>query len=172
LWGESLGKPKGDGAVGSQPVRAIGSTDQHSLLQLFMEGPRDKTLTFVTVGGPRPAMPVPDLSALDPDFAEFAHHDAAEVFDALRCGTMAGLVEAGRPVAHLHVPVLDEAAVGALFAHFEIETALAGYLLGIDPFDQPGVEAGKKFAHGLLGRPGMEAHGAAARRILGTEDAR
>jgi glucose-6-phosphate isomerase len=71
-------------------------------------------------------------------------------------------------VAHLHVPVLDEAAVGALFAHFEIETALGGYLLGIDPFDQPGVEGGKKFAHGILGRPGMEAFGDAARRILGT----
>ena len=57
--------------------------------------------------------------------------------------------------------------VGALFAHFMVETALAGYLLGIDPFDQPGVEAGKKFAHGLLGRPGMESFGDQARRVLG-----
>lgn len=166
LWGESLGKPRGDGAVGQTPVRAIGSTDQHSLLQLFMEGPRDKSLTIVTVGG-APAMPVPDLSDLDADLAEFAGKDVSAVFDALRAGTTVGLVEAGRPVLGLHVPALDEAAVGALFAHFMVETALAGYLLGIDPFDQPGVEAGKKFAHGLLGRPGMEAHGDQARRVLG-----
>lgn len=171
LWGESLGKPRGDGALGQQPVRAIGSTDQHSLLQLFMEGAPDKHLTFLTVGGPRPSLKVPDLSDLDPDLKEFAGLDVFEVFEALRAGTMAGLIEAGRPVARIHVPTLDEEALGALFAHFEVETALAGHLLGIDPFDQPGVEAGKRFAHGLLGRPGMEDWGRRARAILGEEEA-
>jgi glucose-6-phosphate isomerase len=171
LWGESLGKPRGDGTLGQQPVRAIGSTDQHSLLQLFMEGSPDKHLTFLTVGGPRPSLVVPDLSDLDPDLKEFAGHEVFEVFEALRAGTMAGLVEAGRPVDRIHVPTLDEEALGALFAHFEVETALAGYLLGIDPFDQPGVEAGKRFAHGLLGRPGMEDWGRRARAILGEEGA-
>jgi glucose-6-phosphate isomerase len=166
LWAESLGKPRDGGAVGQTPVRAIGSTDQHSLLQLFMEGPADKHVTFLTVGG-APALRVPDLSDLDPELAEFAGKDLGEVFDALRSGTMAGLIQAGRPVSWIHVPVLDETAVGALFTHFEVETAVAGHLLGIDPFDQPGVEAGKKFAHGLLGRPGMEGFAAEARRLLG-----
>jgi glucose-6-phosphate isomerase len=169
LWGESLGKARGDVPVGQTPLRAIGSTDQHSLLQLFMEGPRDKSLTIATVGG-APALPVPDLSDLDGDLAEFAGKDVSAVFDALRAGTTVGLVEAARPVLGLHVPTLDEAAVGALFAHFMVETALAGYLLGIDPFDQPGVEAGKKFAHGILGRPGMEAYGDQARRVLGAPE--
>jgi len=171
LWGESLGKPRSGGALGQQPVRAIGSTDQHSLLQLFMEGTADKHLTFLTVGGPRPPLTVPDLSDLDPDLKEFAGHEVFEVFEALRAGTMAGLLEAGRPVARIHVPLLDEEALGALFAHFEVETALTGYLLGIDPFDQPGVEAGKRFAHGLLGRPGMEDWGRRARGLLGEEEA-
>jgi glucose-6-phosphate isomerase len=166
LWAESLGKPRGDGAVGQTPLRAIGSTDQHSLLQLFMEGPRDKSITLLTVGGPAPALPVPDLSDLEPDLAEFAGKDVADVFGALRAGTTVGLIEAGRPVLGLDVPRLDAAALGALFQHFEIETALAGYLLGIDPFDQPGVEIGKKYAHGLLGRPGMESYREHATRIL------
>jgi glucose-6-phosphate isomerase len=165
LWAESLGKRRGDGAVGQTPLRAIGSTDQHSLLQLFMEGPPDKCFTFVTVGG-APRLAVPDLSALDPEMAEFAGRDLGDVFDALRQGTMAGLVQAGRPLVRIHVPRLDEEAVGALLAHFEVETAVAGYLLGVDPFDQPGVEAGKRFAHGILGRPGMEAFRDEAARLL------
>lgn len=170
LWAESLGKVRGDGtAVGQAPIRAIGSTDQHSLLQLAMQGPACLCLTFLTVGGPWPSLRVPDAGALDPDLCEFAGRDVADVFEALRMGTMAALVQAGRPLIHLHVPRLDEAAVGALFAHFEVETALAGFLLGVNPFDQPGVEAGKRFAHGLLGREGHERDGREARALLAPE---
>ncbi|MBM4396250.1 MAG: glucose-6-phosphate isomerase [Deltaproteobacteria bacterium] len=163
LWAESLGKA----GAGQTPVRAIGSTDQHSLLQLFMEGPADKCFTFVTVDGPAPELPLPDLSALDPDLAEFAGLPLGRVFDALRMGTMTALAKSGRPVMRIRVPRLDEAAVGALFAHFEVETAVAGYLRGIDPFDQPGVEAGKRYAHGVLGKPGMEGYRDEAFAVLG-----
>jgi glucose-6-phosphate isomerase len=166
LWAESLGKRGPGGPVGQTPVPAIGSTDQHSLLQLFMEGPPDKCLTFLTVGGPLPDLVVPDAAGLDPDLGEFTGRPVAEVFDALRKGTLAGLAEAGRPVVSIHVPELDEFAVGTLFQHFELETALTGYLLGIDPFDQPGVEAGKRFAHGILGKPGMEGFRDQAMKVL------
>ncbi len=170
LWAESLGKARKDsGAVGQAPLRAVGSTDQHSLLQLAMEGPANQCLTFLSAGGPWPSLRVPEWSATDPDLREFAGRDVLEVFDALRAGTMAALARAGRPLLHLHVPHLDEAAIGALFAHFEVETALVGYLLGIDPFDQPGVEAGKRFAHGLLGREGFAEYGTEAREWLGFE---
>lgn len=166
LWAESLGKEGMQGRVGQTPLRALGSTDQHSLLQLFMEGPREHCLTFLTVGGPWPAMPVPDLSSLEAALGEFAGKDLREVFEALGQGTMAALVQEGRPIIDLNVPRLDEESVGALFAHFEVETALAGYLLDINPFDQPGVETGKLFAHGLLGRPGMEDYRRQARKLL------
>ncbi len=170
LWAESLGKVRADGvAVGQAPIRAIGSTDQHSLLQLAMQGPANLCLTFLTAGGPWPSLRVPDAGALDPEMREFAGRDVGEVFEALRMGTMAALVRAGRPLLHLHVPRLDEAAVGALFAHFEVETALAGFLLGVHPFDQPGVEEGKRFAHGLLGREGHERDGREARALLESE---
>lgn len=169
LWAESLGKPGHLAPVGQTPVRAIGSTDQHSLLQLFMEGPLDKAYTMLTVGAPMPAITVPDFTNLDPALGEFAGKPVFDVFDALRSGTMAALIQAGRPVAHLHIPKLDDAAVGAMFAHFELETALSGYLMGIDPFDQPGVEAGKRFAHGVLGRLDMAAYRDEAARLLSGE---
>ncbi|HHW96522.1 MAG TPA: glucose-6-phosphate isomerase [Myxococcota bacterium] len=166
LWGESLGKPGKDGPVGQTPLRAIGSTDQHSLLQLFMEGPKDKIITFVTTKDV-PVVKVPDMSFLHADLAEFANKNVDEVFDALRMGTTVGLFDADRPVFELQIDKLDEATVGALFTHFMIETALAGYILQINPFDQPGVEAGKKFAHGILGRPGMESFKARVDQVLG-----
>jgi len=170
LWAESLGKRTNGRAVGQTPVRAIGSTDQHSLLQLFMEGPEDHCLTFLSIGGPWPKVPVPDMGVLSPSLSEFGGKDINEVFDALRQGTMAALVSRKRPIATIHVPHLDERSIGALFAHFEIETALAGYLLGIDPFDQPGVETGKRFAHGIMGKQGMDEYRVQAQSLLSQEE--
>lgn len=169
LWAESLGKVGPDAkGIGQAPLRAIGSTDQHSLLQLAMQGPANLCLTFLTVDGPWPVLRVPDQSAVEEGLQDLAGREVLEVFDALRMGTMAALAQAGRPILHLHVPYLDEAALGALFAHFEVETALTGYLLGINPFDQPGVEAGKRFAQGLLGRKGFEGYAVEARKWLET----
>lgn len=167
LWAESLGKRGPSGGVGQTPVGAIGSTDQHSLLQLFMEGPEDKAYTFLGIGGPWPDIEVPDMSSLDPDLGEFANKTVADILDVLRKATMAALLEARQEIAYIHVPHLDARALGALFMHFEIETALTGYMWGVNPFDQPGVEAGKRFAHGLLGRPGFEDALALAKAILG-----
>jgi glucose-6-phosphate isomerase len=131
-----------------------------------MEGPKDKIITFVTTKDV-PVVKVPDMSFLHADLAEFANKNVDEVFDALRMGTTVGLFDADRPVFELQIDKLDEATVGALFTHFMIETALAGYILQINPFDQPGVEAGKKFAHGILGRPGMESFKARVDQVLG-----
>ncbi|NOZ01567.1 MAG: glucose-6-phosphate isomerase [Deltaproteobacteria bacterium] len=167
LWAESLGKVGESGRVGQTPLRAVGSTDQHSLLQLFMEGPREHCLTFLRVGGPWPHLEVPDMTALAPALGEFAGKDLKDVLDALGKGTMAALLEEQLPLVDMQVPDLDEESLGALFMHFEVETALIGYVLGIDPFDQPGVETGKLFAHGLMGRTGSEDYGRQAMRLLG-----
>lgn len=165
LWAESLGKKRKDGArVGQAPIRAIGTTDQHSLLQLAMDGPDNLCLTFLTFGGPWPDIKVPFWKKHIAELEAFEGRRVLDIFDALRQGTMAALVS--RPLLHLHVPHVDEESLGALFMHFEVETALTGYLLGVNPFDQPGVEAGKRFAFGILGRPGFEEYGETAKAFL------
>lgn len=166
LWAESLGK----NGKGQSPIGAIGSTDQHSLFQLFMDGPQDKCYTFLTLGNSRPDLTVPSDPLLDEAILEFSGKSVWECFDALRMGTMAALLQKGAPVVRIHIPSLDPTALGALFAHFELETALSGFLIGVNPFDQPGVEAGKAFAHGILGRADKAELGLVAKKLLGEEE--
>jgi glucose-6-phosphate isomerase len=155
LWAESLGKNEG---VGPTPVRAVGATDQHSMLQLLMEGPQDKLVTFVSVADRGPALPLPAAWTEHPELAYLGGKTMAELIDAERRGTAGALAEAGRPSLTLTLPRVDAAAVGELLFLWEAATAFAGALYGVDPFDQPGVEASKKITQGLLGRKGAEGH--------------
>src|SRR5690606_5534468 len=142
LWAESLGK----GGKGSAPVAALGPVDQHSQLQLWLDGPRDKLFTVVTVGveGTGPVM--------DPILAEiagelpFANKAVGDLVAAQGHATADALTKNGRPVRTMHVERLDERALGALLMHFMLETIIAAHLLGVDPFDQPAVEQGKVLA--------------------------
>ncbi len=139
LWAESLGK----GGEGTTPISALGPLDQHSQLQLFMEGPHDHYLTIIrapTEGiGPK----------IDPELARIAGADmlsgyaVGDIVSAQSHALPEALAQAGRPVRTIDIAKLDEKAIGALVMHFMIETILAGRLLGIDPFDQPGVELAK-----------------------------
>ena len=86
--------------------------------------------------------------------------------DTEKRGTTAALVAAGRPVVELALPRVDAHALGEVVMLFEAATALAGLLRGIDPFDQPGVEIGKDYAYGLLGRAGYESEAASVAAIL------
>jgi len=139
LWAESLGK---DG-TGLTPLRALGTADHHSQLQLYLAGPRDKMFTLVMPGtagqGPR----------MDSELAAAAGAEAlagrrlGDLLDASARATAETLVRAGRPVRRIEVPTLDEAALGALMMHFMLETVIAADLLGVNAFDQPAVEAGK-----------------------------
>ena len=146
LWAESLGK---DGK-GSQPVAAIGPVDQHSQLQLYLGGPNDKLFTVLTtdVAGEGPE--------LDADLAEragepgFAGKRIGDLVAAQGRATADTLARNGRPTRRLHVPRLDERAMGELLMHFMLETILTGYALGVDPFDQPAVEEGKVLAKRYL----------------------
>jgi glucose-6-phosphate isomerase len=155
LWAESLGKSEG---VGPTPFRAVGATDQHSSIQLMMEGPKDKVVTFVRVATPRVDVPiaVPDSYREHPEIAYLDGHTMAELLAAEEQATEAALRRAGRPTLSLTLPRLDARAMGELLMFFELATAYAGGLYGVNPFDQPGVEAGKRYAQGLLGRPGFE----------------
>jgi glucose-6-phosphate isomerase len=155
LWAESLGK-RAD--VGPTPFRAVGATDQHSSMQLMMEGPHDKVVTFVRVAQPRAdvSLTVPDAYRVYPEIAYLDGHTMGELIEAERRATEAALRKVGRPTIAIHLPRLDARAMGELLMFLELATAYAGGLYGVNAFDQPGVEAGKRYAQGLLGRPGYE----------------
>jgi len=146
LWAESLGK---DGK-GTTPIAALGPVDQHSQLQLYIAGPRDKLFTILTVGsagrGPR----------IDAALAERAHEPGlggktvGDLVAAQGRATAETLAKNGCPVRTIHLDKLDEAALGELLMHFMLETIIAAHLLGVDPFDQPAVEEGKVLAKKYL----------------------
>jgi glucose-6-phosphate isomerase len=144
--------------VGPTPFRAVGATDQHSSLQLMMEGPHDKVVTFVRVVRPRAdlSISVPEGYRAHAEVAYLDRHTMGELIDAERRSTDAALRRAGRPTATLTLPRLDARALGELLMLLELATAYAGGLYGVNAFDQPGVEASKRTTQGLLGRPGYE----------------
>lgn len=143
IWAESLGK-EGEGQT---PVRAVGATDQHSLLQLLVDGPSDKLVTFVD----------PGESVRDRDFIVEGHDGyldgvaLEELRDAELDATEASLVRNGVPNARVELEGVTPEEVGELLYTYEVATVVAGRLAGVNPFDQPGVEWGKRAARGSLG---------------------
>jgi glucose-6-phosphate isomerase len=164
LWAESLGKKRDTRGrvvhVGPTPLAAVGPTDQHSQAQLYAEGPDDKVFTFLALGKFGRDLAVPAPFADSPAFAPLRGRGFAELMQAEREGTEIALAQAGRPWCRIELCKLDAFHVGAYFLFLEVATALAGDLLGVDPYDQPGVEAGKRNALALMGAEGYEALGA------------
>ena len=153
LWAESLGKA----GTGPTPLPAVGATDQHSQVQLFMEGPLDKVLIFIAVEQIGDPITIP---AGHPEIVELGYlggHSLGELLDAERRATAEALRQGGRPSITLELERVDARALGALFMLFQIATVYAGALYGVDPLDQPGVELGKQLTYGLLGREGFQA---------------
>ena len=146
LWAESLGK---DGK-GTTPIGALGPVDQHSQLQLYIAGPRDKLFTVVTgtPAGKGPRMTA-ELSKLggEPDFTG---KTIGDLVSAQGRATAETLAKNGCPVRTIHLPQVDERHLGELLMHFMLETIAAAHLLGVDPFDQPAVEEGKVLAKKYL----------------------
>ena len=159
LWAESLGKKKSltgkEVNTGITPVKALGVTDQHSQTQLYMEGPHDKVIIFLAVAGHSGSVKIP---ALYPDLADLHYlggHTLQELFTAERLATEYALLQASRPSLTIELPEVNPFTLGQLFFLLEVQTAFAGGLYNIDPFDQPGVELGKKYTYGLMGRQGF-----------------
>ena len=146
LWAESLGK---DGK-GTTPIGALGPVDQHSQLQLFIAGPRDKLFTVIATesAGKGPRMDK-ELSALAGE-PGFAGKTIGDLVAAQGRATADTLAKNGCPVRTIHLPRLDEESLGALMMHFMLETIIAAHLLGVDAFDQPAVEEGKVLAKKYL----------------------
>ncbi len=166
LWAESLGKRldrRGQPVyTGPTPVGAVGATDQHSQVQLFMEGPFDKALTFIVVDDLGVDVPIPARAGLPDDLAYLPGHSLGELLRAEYAATAAALARMGRMSLTLRLPDLSAASVGELLMFFQVATGYAGVWYGIDPFDQPGVELGKRLTYAALGRPGYEAEPASA----------
>jgi glucose-6-phosphate isomerase len=161
LWAESLGKQRDldgkDVFVGPTPVKALGATDQHSQVQLYMEGPFDKTIAFLAVAERERDVAIPRLYQDVNALGYLGGRTLGELLDAERMATAAALAERGRMNMTLTIPRLDEHSLGQLMMMLEIATVYAGALYHVDPLDQPGVELGKRLTYGLMGRPGSDA---------------
>jgi len=139
LWAESLGK---DGQ-GTTPIYATGPVDQHSQLQLWLDGPADKV--FTVLGGPNDvdSAGIDRALADDPRLGYLQGRSMGDLMDASRRATAETLAKNGRPVRRIEMTRIDEGSMGALMMHFMLETILAADLMGVDPFNQPAVEQGK-----------------------------
>lgn len=151
LWAESLGKKRGYKRVGLTPVGLVGSKDQHSFLQLIMEGVKDKTVTFITIKDHGNSITVPNLKLNFLDECDFVNSKSiAEVFNAQAHSTMQALASEMISIDELVIDRLDEWHCGWLIYYYELLTSATGLMLGINTYDQPGVEAGKRILKKLL----------------------
>lgn len=148
LWAESLGK----GGHGTTPIDALGTVDQHSQLQLYLDGPDDKLFTFVlgehAGRGPVARSALAGKASVDLDY--LMNRTMGDLLGASQRATVDTLIARGRPVRVIGFETLNEEVMGALMMHFILETVIAAHLLGVDPFGQPAVEDGKVLARRYL----------------------
>ncbi|MCI8475592.1 MAG: glucose-6-phosphate isomerase [Clostridia bacterium] len=161
LWAESLGKAVDYTGktvnAGTTPVKSLGVTDQHSQVQLYIEGPYDKVITFISVGKYACEMPIAHGCEDIPDVGFLGGHTMEELIQAENKATAYALMRAGRMNYTLNMPEVNAFTLGQLMFLLEMQTAYTGAMLNINTFNQPGVENGKKATFALLGKKGYEA---------------
>ncbi len=150
LWAESLGK----NGLGSMPLPAVGVTDQHSLQQMFLDGPRNKGCIFISGGSlPQgPALP-PNLA---PQWNFLNGRNLHDLLVAETLGTRLALSECEIPLLDVRLGVANENTAGRLMTLLGLATIFTGWLMDINPLDQPAVELGKRLANASLGASGLE----------------
>ncbi len=170
LWAESLGKERKVGAkkvgVGSTPVRSLGVTDQHSQLQLYQDGPRDKLIIFVRAKKFADRAGIPGGFPGIEGVSYLSGHSLEELLLDEQQATEMALSRAGRPNIRIDLPKVDAYSIGQFLYLWEWVTAFTGGLLKVNPFDQPGVDLSKKYAKALLGTKGSEAMAGEVRRFF------
>lgn len=175
LWAESLGKRVDrEGAVvnvGQTPVKALGATDQHSQIQLYMEGPCDKMVTFMGVREYGRDVTIPSPPVSDDAFDYLSGRTMNDLIEAEMKATALALAREGRPNMSIELSRVTPYTIGMLLYMFEMQTAFAAELLGIDAFDQPGVEQGKKLTYAMMGRSGYDELRKEIERMEGRESA-
>ncbi|MBI4138866.1 glucose-6-phosphate isomerase [Candidatus Uhrbacteria bacterium] len=154
LWAESLGKKtdrRGNVVhVGPTPVAALGVTDQHSQLQLYVEGPNDKIITCIEVGTFDDDAALPDSVSDIPSLAYLKGKTLQDLIHAERKATVTALARNKRPNGTVHLPNITAETMGELIVFFELATAMMGELLNINAYHQPGVEEGKRLTKQYL----------------------
>ncbi|MDX2130486.1 MAG: glucose-6-phosphate isomerase [Planctomycetota bacterium] len=178
LWAESLGKEKDLSGqtvyAGFTPIKALGATDQHSQIQLYREGPNDKVIGLVEVAHFTPPASgvtrdgdVPIPAGLGVEALRYLEGASlGRLLNAEKRATEYALVESQRPNYTIRMPKVDAYHVGEFVMLWQIATAYAGLLLGVDAYDQPAVETGKVATFGLMGRDGYAEHQARVRDTL------
>ncbi|MHB1315448.1 MAG: glucose-6-phosphate isomerase [Christensenellales bacterium] len=160
IWAESLGKQydvSGNEVFSGQtPVKALGVTDQHSQMQLYTEGPFDKTVTLLGVENYRNHVDIPHGFEDIPDVAFLGGHSLNELIRSEQFASEYALTKAGRMNCTITLETINAHTIGQLLYYFEVQTAFTGQLLGIDAFNQPGVEEGKNATYALLGKRGFD----------------
>ena len=146
LWGESIGKQK----KGSTPINAIGTVDQHSQLQLYLDGPRDKFITFVSSNDIKNDMTLDCKISKNLNYKPLHKKKMSQLLSSEETATFETLKKNKIPIRILKISSLNEYDIGNLLMHFFLETIYTCYLLKVNPFDQPAVEEGKKLAIKIL----------------------
>lgn len=154
LWGESLGKVDVEGKnVGLTPVGLIGSTDQHSFLQLLIEGPHDKTVTFIKIDDFENELKIPDISLKHIEKTDFVNKSSFNRLINAQCdATAKSLIQSDVAVDTIELDKISEENVGALIIYYELLTSLIGAMLHINTYNQPGVELGKTILYEKFGK--------------------
>lgn len=150
LWAESLGK----NGSGSTPIRAMGTRDQHSQMQLYLDGPRDKMFTLMTLDVQGQGRLISNALVKEAELAYLQRRRMGDLLEAEQHATAETLVNNGCPTRLFKMDHLDEEVMGALMMHFMLETIIAAGLLGVNAFDQPAVEQGKVLARTFLSEMG------------------
>ncbi|MDD5341639.1 MAG: glucose-6-phosphate isomerase [Patescibacteria group bacterium] len=160
LMAESVGKKK----LGITPIASLGPSDQHSQIQLYMDGPHDKVITFVRVEKIRFDLQIPKYK--NSEISYLGGHGLNSVLKIEHLATSVSLMENKRPNGTIILPELNEFYLGQLFFFFEMAVVYLGEFFNINVFDQPGVEQSKKYMYGLLGRKGFEKEAREIRRYI------
>ena len=153
LWGESLGKVDKDGnRVGLTPIGIIGSVDQHSFLQLIVEGPKDKNITFLNIDDFKNSLEIPDISLHGIEQTNFINNISFNTLINEQCkATMQSVKQSGISTDTITLDVISEKNIGAMIIYYELLTSLVGKMLHINTYNQPGVELGKQILYKNLG---------------------
>ncbi len=160
LWAESLGKRHNrlgkDVFRGPTPIKSLGATDQHSQVQLYIEGPFDKTITFLCVDEMGEDVTIPKEYDNIDALSYLGGHTLEELLDTERIALARAFADEGRMNMTLELPRLNAHFIGELFMHLEIATAYAGVLYDVNAYDQPGVEHGKNITYAMMGKKGFD----------------
>ncbi len=157
LWAESLGKINADGvSVGQTPVKALGVTDQHSQVQLYVEGPDDKVVTFVTAEKFRKEVVISEGLREFPDVSFLCGHTLNELIATEEFSTAYALSTHGKMNNEIILPEVNPFTLGEFMFMLELATAYCGSMLKVNTYNQPGVEAGKNATYAIFDKKGYE----------------